>query len=140
MPTNLYGQGDNFDAKNSHVLPALLRRFHEAAKSGAPEVTLWGTGKPKREFLHADDLGGAVCHLLGKDAYNDLTNVGTGKEVTIAELAAIIAEVTGYKGAIKFDASKPDGTPRKLLDVSRLESTGWRAKIDLKRGIEMTYT
>ena len=139
MPTNLYGPGDNFDLQSSHVLPALIRRFHEARCSGASEVTLWGTGTPRREFLHVDDLASAACFAL--EHYEDTAplNVGTGEDLTIADLAAMIARVVGYTGELRFDASKPDGTPRKLLDVSRLAALGWRAQIPLEQGIASTY-
>ena len=143
MPTNLYGPGDNFDLEKSHVLPALIRRFHEAHGNGAPEVTLWGTGTPRRELLHVDDLADAACFLMenydGAEPLGDLLNVGVGEDVTIAELAALVARVVGYRGQIRFDPSKPDGTPRKLLDVSRLHSLGWRARIKLEEGIAGTY-
>ncbi len=139
MPTNLYGPGDNFDRQNSHVLPALIRRFHEAKGAGADEVVLWGTGTPRREFLHVDDLGDAVVFLL--DHYDDPTtiNVGTGSDVTIRELAELVARTVGYEGAIVQDTSKPDGTPRKLLDVSRLTELGWQARIGLEDGVRATY-
>lgn len=139
MPTNLYGPGDNFDLQSSHVLPALIRRFHEAKCSGASEVTLWGTGTPRREFLHVDDLASAACFAL--EHYEDAAplNVGTGEDLSIADLAAMIARVVGYTGELRFDTSKPDGTPRKLLDVSRLTALGWRAQIPLEQGIASTY-
>jgi len=139
MPTNLYGPGDNFEPERSHVLPALIRRFHEAKISGAPEVVLWGTGTPRREFLHVDDLAAAACFAM--ENYDDAEpiNVGTGEDVTIAELGAIVARIVGYSGAIRFDPSKPDGSPRKLLDVSRLAALGWRARIGLEEGIVDTY-
>ena len=139
MPTNLYGPGDNFDLESSHVLPALIRRFHEAKISGAREVTLWGTGSPRREFLHVDDLAAAACFVMEKYDGDEMLNVGTGEDLTIADLAARIARITGYTGSISFDASRPDGTPRKLLDVSRLNELGWRAGIDLEEGIAATY-
>jgi GDP-L-fucose synthase len=139
MPTNLYGPGDNFDLKTSHVLPALIRRFHEARESGAPAVTLWGTGTPRREFLHVDDLADAAVHLMASYSGEEIVNVGTGTDVTIDELARIVAGVVGYRGRIEYDSSKPDGTPRKLLDVSRLHDLGWRAQIDLREGIRSTY-
>ncbi len=148
MPTNLYGPGDNFHPQNSHVLPALLRRFHEAARDGLEEVVIWGTGTPKREFLHVDDMAAASLFVmdLGKEIYEANTepmlshiNVGSGTDVSIGELAAMIAEVTGFKGRIGFDASKPDGTARKLMDVSRLKSMGWQASIDLRNGLDTTY-
>ncbi len=139
MPTNLYGPGDNFDLQTSHVLPALIRRFHEAKEAGAPAVTLWGTGTPRREFLHVDDLARA-CELL-LERYDDPApiNVGTGEDVTIAELADLVAKVVGYAGAIEFDASKPDGTPRKLLDVRRVNALGFHPEIGLEDGIRDTY-
>ncbi len=139
MPTNLYGPGDNFDLETSHVLAALIRRFHEAKESGAPSVTLWGTGSPRREFLHVDDLAAACLRLL--DVYDDPehVNVGVGEDVTIAELASLIADVVGYSGAVEWDASKPDGTPRKLLDVTRMKSLGWEPAIGLREGIASTY-
>ena len=139
MPTNLYGPGDNFDAANSHVLPALIRRIHEARQGGDPTVTLWGSGTPRREFLHVDDLADAVVHLL--EHYDDpvAINVGTGTGVTIAELATTIAAVIGYQGRFVYDTTKPDGTPRKLLDVSRLNALGWQASITLPDGLARTY-
>ena len=139
MPTNLYGPGDNYDLQTSHVLPALIRRFDEAKSSGAPSVMLWGTGSPRREFLHVDDLAAACLRLL--DVYDEPehVNVGVGEDVTIAELASLIADVVGYQGAIEWDASKPDGTPRKLLDVKRMKSLGWEPAIGLRAGIESTY-
>ncbi|GAA4556777.1 GDP-L-fucose synthase [Pseudonocardia xishanensis] len=139
MPTNLYGPGDNFDPEKSHVLPALIRRFHEAAEAGAATVTLWGSGTPRREFLHVDDLGRAIVRLL--DVYDDpeTINVGVGEDVSIRELAEIVADVVGFRGEIVQDTSRPDGTPRKLLDVSRINALGWRASIPLREGIESTY-
>ena len=139
MPTNLYGPGDNYHPTNSHVLPALIRRFHEAKLAGAPEVVAWGTGSPKREFLHVDDLADACAHLLAMENPPDWINVGTGADVTIKELTETVAAVTGYAGRIQWDATKPDGTPRKLMDVSRLAALGWRAKIALREGVEKTY-
>lgn len=148
MPTNLYGPGDNFHPENSHVVPALIRRFHEAVISDAPEVSIWGSGKPYREFLHVDDMAEASLFVLDlpKQTYEANTqpmlshiNVGTGQEVSIAKLAESIAQVTGFTGKIVFDSTKPDGTPRKLMDVSRLEQMGWSAKISLKDGLEDTY-
>jgi GDP-L-fucose synthase len=139
MPTNLYGPGDNFDLQNSHVLPALIRRFHEAKVRGEESVTVWGTGTPRREFLHVDDLADAVLYLLqGYDA-EQIVNIGWGEDVTIRELAEIVVSAIGYKGKILFDSSKPDGTPRKLLDVTRLSELGWRPKVRLQQGIESTY-
>ncbi len=148
MPTNLYGPGDNFHPQNSHVMPALIRRFHEAAASGADEVVIWGTGTPRREFLHVEDMAEASLFVfnLDKDTYEATTqpmlshiNVGFGEDVTIAQLAGIIAEVTGFQGRIAFDASKPDGTMRKLMDSSRLNSMGWKAHIALVDGVQKTY-
>ncbi len=148
MPTNLYGPGDNFHPENSHVLPALIRRFHEAAQEGAEEVVVWGTGTPRREFLHVDDLAAAVAHVmeLPQSKYQAATspmqsqiNVGVGDDISIAELARLVADVTGYTGQIRFDSSKPDGTPRKLLDVSKLSALGWQAQTDLRTGVENAY-
>jgi GDP-L-fucose synthase len=139
MPTNLYGPGDNFDLQNSHVLPALIRRFHEAGVRGDPSVTIWGTGTPRREFLHVDDLADAVLYLLGSYDAEPIVNIGWGEDVTIRELAEIVMSAIGYRGRLNFDSTKPDGTPRKLLDVSRLTNLGWQAKISLKSGIERTY-
>jgi len=139
MPTNLYGTDDNFDLQTSHVLPALLRRFHEAHAAGLPEITLWGTGTPRREFLHVDDLAAAACFAMHHYHRPEPLNVGVGEDLTIAELAAIVAKVTGYTGRISFDPTKPDGTPRKLLDVSRLTELGWHAQIPLDAGIAATY-
>ena len=139
MPTNLYGPGDNFDPRNSHVLPALLRRFHEAKIAGTPEVTIWGTGQARREFLHVDDLADAAVFLMSQWDRPELVNVGTGEDVTIAELAELVADIVGYSGRIRFDTSMPDGTPRKLLDISRILSLGWRPKIALADGIRSTY-
>jgi GDP-L-fucose synthase len=139
MPTNLYGPGDNFDALHSHVLPALIRRFHEAVRDGAESVTVWGTGTPRREFLHVDDLADAVVYLLERYDGEPIVNVGWGEDVTIRELVGLVAEVSGYRGRVVFDAAKPDGTPRKLLDTARLTALGWRPKIPLKAGIARTY-
>ena len=138
MPTNLYGPFDNFDLANSHVLPALIRRFHEATEQRSPSIAIWGTGTPRREFLHVDDLADACTHLLGH--YDDATaiNVGTGKDLTIAELARSIARITGYDGDLVFDTTKPDGTPRKLLDITRLAATGWQPRIALEAGLADT--
>ena len=140
MPTNLYGPGDNYHPENSHVLPALLRRFHEAKLAGAPEVVVWGSGTPRREFLHADDLAAAIVHLM--NVYSDASpvNVGCGEDLSIRELAEMIAEVVGYTGRIVWDTSKPDGTPRKLLDVSRISALGWQPRIALREGIAATYS
>lgn len=148
MPTNLYGPGDNFHPENSHVLPALMRRFHEAVQSGQAEVVIWGTGTPRREFMHVDDMAEASLFVMDLNAttYRDNTqpmlshvNVGCGEDLSIAELARILAEVTGFTGKVVFDTSKPDGTARKLLDVSRLAAMGWRSKISLREGIKQTY-
>ena len=139
MPTNLYGPGDNFDLQSSHVLPALLRKFHEAALSRAPEVVVWGSGSPLREFLHVDELAEAALFLIRNYDSPEIINVGTGEDLSIAELAAMIQRITGYQGRVVFDSSKPDGTPRKLLDVSRINALGWRARIRLEEGIAATY-
>ncbi|MEC9408563.1 MAG: GDP-L-fucose synthase [Pseudomonadota bacterium] len=139
MPTNLYGPGDNFNLENSHVLPALLRKFHEAKLNNDPQVVMWGTGSPKREFLHVDDLGDAVVHLTESYSDSEIVNVGVGTDVSIRELAEMIKDVVGYAGEIVNDTSKPDGTPRKLMDVSRLSALGWQAKTSLRDGIESTY-
>lgn len=139
MPTNLYGPGDNFDLQSAHVLPALMRRIHEAKMSGEPSVTVWGTGTPRREFLHVDDLADAVLYLLHAYSGEPAVNIGWGEDVTIRELAELIVSVIGYEGRLVFDSSKPDGTPRKLLDVSRLAGLGWRPRIPLGTGIERTY-
>jgi GDP-L-fucose synthase len=139
MPTNLYGPGDNYDLKNSHVLPALLRKFHEAKLNHEPTVTVWGTGKPRREFLHADDLADACLFLMRN--YNDpeIINIGVGKDISIGEMAEMIKKITGYEGEIVFDTSMPDGTFRKLLDVSKLNALGWQAQIGFEEGVEGTY-
>jgi GDP-L-fucose synthase len=139
MPTNLYGPGDNFDLQNSHVLPALIRKFHDAKRRNDPSVEIWGTGTPRREFLHVDDLADAVLYLLQNYDEEDIVNIGWGEDLTIRALAETIMSAIGYSGALTFDRSKPDGTPRKLLDVSRLHSLGWRPHISLRRGIESTY-
>jgi len=139
MPTNLYGPGDNYHLQNSHVLPALIRKFHEAKTAGHAEVVAWGTGTPKREFLHVDDLADACAFLVALENPPDWINVGTGTDVTIRELTACVAAVTGFSGQIVWDATKPDGTPRKLLDVSRLSGLGWQAKIALREGVAKTY-
>lgn len=139
MPTNLYGLGDNFDLQNSHVLPALIRKFHEAQVAGQREVVMWGTGSPRREFLHVDDLADAAVFLMENYSGEGIVNVGVGEDITIRELAELVADVVGFKGRIVNDTSKPDGTPRKLLDVSRLHALGWQAKIPLRKGIADTY-
>ena len=139
MPTNLYGPGDNYHPENSHVLPALIRRFHEAKQSETPSVSIWGTGTPRREFLHVDDLAAALLHLLQIDNPPDLVNVGTGSDVTIRELAEMIAKTVGYQGEITQDPTKPDGTPVKRTDCSLIHATGWQAKIELEEGIQQTY-
>jgi len=139
MPTNLYGPGDNFDRENSHVLPALIRRFHEAKLRGDAEVTVWGTGTPRREFLHVDDMADAVLHLLLQYDAEPIVNIGWGKDVTIRELAELVLSVVGYQGKLTFDTTKPDGTPRKLLDTQRLTGLGWQPKISLRAGIAQTY-
>lgn len=146
MPTNLYGPNDNFDLQTSHVLPALIRKFHEAKVNNSPTVTIWGTGKPLREFLYVDDLAEAILFMMekvdAKDLYNlGIThlNVGSGKDISISELASLIAEIIGYKGKIEHDSTKPDGTPRKLMDVSRINSLGWKYKTELDEGIKKTY-
>jgi GDP-L-fucose synthase len=139
MPTNLYGPGDNFDLQNSHVLPALIRRFHEAKLRGDSQIMVWGTGTPRREFLHVHDLADAIVHLLETYDAEPIVNVGWGEDVTIRELATLVAEVAGFRGEVGFDASKPDGTPRKLLDTTRLRALGWQPRIPLREGIEGTY-
>lgn len=139
MPTNLYGPGDNYDLQNSHVLPALIRKFHEAKLAKSPFVEVWGTGKPKREFLFVDDLAEACIFLMKNYDEDQFLNIGMGSDVTIAELAQIIMEIVGYSGELKFNTEKPDGTPRKLLDVSRINNLGWKAKTSLKEGISKTY-
>lgn len=140
MPTNLYGINDNFDLETSHVLPALLRKFHEAKEQSSPSVTVWGSGKPRREFLCVDDMAEACYFLMQNYSDREIVNIGTGSDVTIAELSSMIADVTGFKGQIVYDASKPDGTPVKRLDVSKLSALGWQAKTSLRDGIEQTYT
>ncbi|WP_028081803.1 GDP-L-fucose synthase [Solimonas soli] len=139
MPTNLYGPGDNFHLENSHVMPALIRKFHEAKERGDSEVVMWGTGTPRREFLHVDDLGDALVFLMENYSDEEFVNVGVGDDVTIRELAELIRDVVGFEGAITQDLSKPDGTPRKLMDVSRLTSLGWKARIGLRDGVRETY-
>lgn len=139
MPTNLYGPNDNYHPTHSHVLPALIRRFHEAKERGLPEVTCWGTGSPLREFLYVDDLADACIFLMNHYSGNETVNVGTGRELTIRELTKLVAEVVGYQGKILWDESKPDGTPRKLLDVSKLEKLGWKYSTELEDGIQLAY-
>ena len=148
MPTNLYGPGDNYHSENSHVIPGLLRRFHEAKQSAAPEVLIWGTGAPMREFLYVDDMAEACLHVmeLSSEAYSRITqpmlshvNIGTGEDLSIRDLATMIRDIVGYQGRISFDTTKPDGTPRKLMDVGRLHSLGWRAKIGLREGLALAY-
>jgi len=149
MPTNLYGENDNFHPQNSHVIPAMMRRFHEAKLSGSEKVVVWGTGKPMREFLHVDDMAAACVHVMNlshdkfvaaaPDPMCSHINVGTGRDITIAELATTMAKVVGFQGNIEFDVSKPDGTPRKLMDVSRLGSLGWEYSVELEQGLGMTY-
>jgi GDP-L-fucose synthase len=139
MPTNLYGPGDNFSLESSHVLPAMMRKFHEGKRAGRPSVTLWGDGSPYREFLHVDDLAEA-CHLLIEEYDSaDIVNIGCGEDLTIRELANLVAETVGFRGEIIWDTSKPNGTPRKLLDVSRMSALGWRPRISLKEGVRTTY-
>lgn len=139
MPTNMYGPGDNFDLENSHVLPALIRKFHDARVQGNSSVTLWGTGSPKREFLHSDDLGRACVFLLEKYDDQVAINVGVGEDMSIKDLAELIRQVVGFEGSIDWDSSKPDGTPRKLLDVSRIKSLGWVPTVSLQEGLQTTY-
>ena len=148
MPTNLYGQGDNYHPENSHVIPALLRRFHVAKESNADSVTIWGTGTPRREFLYVDDMAAASIHVMNLDkaVYDQHTsqmlshiNVGYGEDITIADLANLVAKTVGFTGRINYDASKPDGTPRKLMDSSRLNQLGWKATISLEKGLKMAY-
>ncbi len=139
MPTNLYGPGDNFDLTSSHVLPALIRKFHEAKSAGAKSVVVWGTGTPRREFLHVDDLADACVFLLERYESPDPINVGVGRDITIRELAEVVRGVVGFEGALEFDSNKPDGTPRKLLDVSKLFALGWAPRVSLAEGIASTY-
>jgi GDP-L-fucose synthase len=139
MPTNLYGPNDNYDLKSSHVLPALMRKFHEAQYSGSREVEIWGSGTPKREFLHVDDMAGACVFLMENYDGKDFVNVGIGEDISISDLANLIAQIVGFEGSLKFDRSKPDGTPRKLMDVSRINQLGWTAQIHLEKGIKMVY-
>lgn len=139
MPTNLYGPGDNFDLENSHVLPALIRKFHTAREKGDASVTLWGSGKPLREFLHVDDLADACLFLLENYDEEEIVNIGVGEDLSIAELANIVRDVVGFEGEIVYDASKPDGTPRKLVDISKIAGLGWRARTGLREGVAQTY-
>lgn len=142
MPTNLYGTNDNFDLETSHVMPALIRKFHEAKVNNEPEVIVWGTGKPLREFLYVDDMADACVYLmenLSTDDIGEFVNIGVGKDITIGELAELIKEIIGFEGKIKYDTSKPDGTPQKQLDVTKLNSLGWKAKVSFRNGIEQTY-
>ncbi len=139
MPTNLYGPNDNYDLQNAHVLPTLIRKFHEAKQNGDPAVTIWGTGTPMREFLHADDLASACVYLMENYNEEGLVNIGTGMDVTITELAMLIKEIVGYEGSLVYDHTKPDGTPRKLMDVSKLTNLGWKYSIELKEGLKLVY-
>lgn len=139
MPTNLYGPNDNYDLQNAHVLPSLVRKFHEAKINKAPEVNIWGTGSPKREFLHADDLADACVFLMNTYSDEGLVNIGTGEDISISDLALMVKEVVGYEGSIVYDHTKPDGTPRKLMDVSKLNQLGWKFTIPLKQGLKMVY-
>ena len=153
MPTNLYGEGDNFEGQNSHVMPALIRRFHDAKLAGIPQVVVWGSGTPRREFLHVDDMADATIHMMnewgepgadgaivgGPNAINEIVNIGYGVDISIGELAAMVREVVGYSGELVLDRTKPDGTPRKLLDSARLHATGWEPKVAIREGIERTY-
>ena len=139
MPTNLYGKGDNYHPENSHVLPALIRRFHEAKEQALPEVMVWGSGKPLREFLHSDDVAEGILHLLSLENPPDWVNLGSGVEISIGDLAKLVAKTVGYEGALAFDATKPDGTPRKMTDISLIKSTGWQPKIALEEGVAMAY-
>jgi len=139
MPTNLYGQGDNYHPQNSHVLPALIRRFHEAKQDGLPEVAIWGTGKPLREFLHADDAAAGILHLLQLESPPDWVNLGCGIDISIGDLARLVMKTIGYEGELTFDASKPDGTPRKLTDISKITATGWAPRIAIEEGVSMAY-
>jgi len=139
MPTNLYGPGDNFDLQNNHVLPALIRKFHEAKEQDQPNVVVWGTGTPLREFLYVDDLADACQFLMHEYSGSEIINIGVGRDISIGELAGMVREVVGYKGEIVYDVTKPDGTPRKLLDTSKLNSLGWKARTSLREGLERTY-
>jgi GDP-L-fucose synthase len=139
MPTNLYGQGDNYHPQNSHVLPALIRRFHEAKRDGLPEVAIWGTGKPLREFLHADDAAAGILHLLQLETPPEWVNLGCGSDISIGDLARLVMKTVGYEGELSFESSKPDGTPRKLTDISKIKATGWAPKIPIDQGVPMAY-
>jgi GDP-L-fucose synthase len=139
MPTNLYGQGDNYHPQNSHVLPALIRRFHEAKRDGLPEVAIWGTGSPLREFLHADDAAAGILHLLQIESPPDWVNLGCGIDISIGDLARLVMKTVGYEGELTFDTRKPDGTPRKLTDISKIKATGWAPKIPIEEGVPMAY-
>ena len=139
MPTNLYGPGDNYDLQSSHVLPALIRKFHEAKSNGDSQVVIWGSGNPMREFLYVEDLAEACVYLMLNYNESEIVNIGTGEDISIKDLAFMIRDVIGFAGQIIYDSSKPDGTPRKLLDVSKIHELGWSHKTDLKRGIELTY-
>ncbi|MEW8441094.1 MAG: GDP-L-fucose synthase [Candidatus Thiodiazotropha taylori] len=139
MPTNLYGPNDNFDLESSHVLPALIRKFHEAKERGDENVTVWGTGKPRREFLYVEDMADACIYIMNKQGFTDMVNIGVGEDITIGDLARLVGEVVGFEGNLIFDTNKPDGTPQKLLDITRLSSLGWQAQTSLKDGIQATY-
>jgi GDP-L-fucose synthase len=139
MPTNLYGPNDNFDLETSHVLPALMRKFHEAKVDGRKDVVVWGTGNPRREFLYVEDLAEACLYLMGRYSGDQIVNVGVGEDVSIRELAELIAQVVGFAGDLRYDTSRPDGAPQKLLDVAKINALGWKAKTTLKEGIEKTY-
>ena len=139
MPTNLYGRGDNYHPENSHVVPALIRRIHEAKEVGAPEVVVWGTGKPLREFLHSEDAASGILHLMNLESPPDWVNLGSGREISIGDLAQMISGIIGYKGVLKFDTSKPDGTPRKVTDIQLISDTGWKPKISLEEGVASAY-
>lgn len=139
MPTNLYGQGDNYHPQNSHVLPALIRRFHEAKRDGLPEVAIWGSGTPLREFLHADDAAAGILHLLQLESPPEWVNLGCGIDISIGDLARLVMKTVGYEGELSFDTSKPDGTPRKLTDISKIKATGWAPKIPIEEGVPMAY-
>jgi GDP-L-fucose synthase len=139
MPTNLYGPNDNFDLETSHVLPALIRKFHEAKENGQKEAVIWGTGTPRREFLHVDDLADACLFLMNHYEGDDFINIGVGKDNSIKELAEMVARIVDFKGNLRFDTTKPDGMPQKLLDITRLNGLGWKAKIELEEGLKQTY-